>query len=139
MKKQDIFREIAANLGIKGEITVPEGLWGYGQITYDEAKCIGCGLCEENCPEEATKFERVFDLVEVFKKEIPPNELKKNVILNLIKELALKEPEKPIEIPDLVLGYGRVVIDKEKCIGCGNCERYCSGNALKVERLIEIE
>lgn len=138
MKKREIFKEIAANLGIKGEIEVPEGLWGYGKITYDEAKCIGCGLCEENCPEEATKFERVFDLKEVFAKEIPANELKKNVILNLIKELALKEPENPIETPDLVFGYGKVIIDEEKCIGCGNCERYCSGQALKVKMKIEV-
>jgi NAD-dependent dihydropyrimidine dehydrogenase PreA subunit len=138
MRKSDIFREIAKAIGVKGEIRVPDGLWGYGKISYQEERCIGCGLCQENCPEEAIEFKRVFDLPEVFRKDIPGNDIKKNEIIRLIKWLSVKEPENPIPVPDLVFGFGKVVIDEEKCIGCGNCERYCSGEALKVMRTIKV-
>jgi NAD-dependent dihydropyrimidine dehydrogenase PreA subunit len=138
MKKSEMLLEIAKNLGLKESIRVEGDLWGYGKIKYDDQKCIGCGKCEENCTEEAIKFHKVFDLPNLLKREIPQNNLKKNTILNLIKKLALKEPEREIPVPELVMGYGKVVIEEDKCIGCGNCERNCTGEALKVEKVLEV-
>jgi NAD-dependent dihydropyrimidine dehydrogenase PreA subunit len=137
MRKSELLLEIAKNLGVKGRINIPEGLWGYGKIRYDESKCIGCSKCEENCSEGAITFERTFDLPKVFKRKYEDG-LKKNRILNLIKSLACKPPRSPISVPELVEGYGNLKIDEEKCIGCGNCERYCTGEALKVEKTLEI-
>ena len=138
MRKSELLLEMAKNIGVKGRIIIPDGLWGYGKIVYDEARCIGCGKCEKNCSEKAIAFERIFDLPKIFEKETK-DELKKNRILNLIKNLAIQTPKNPIFVPDLVEGYGSVKIDKERCIGCGNCERYCTGEALKVEKVLEVQ
>jgi NAD-dependent dihydropyrimidine dehydrogenase PreA subunit len=137
VRKSELLLEIAKNLGVKGRINIPEGLWGYGKISYDETKCIGCGKCEDNCSEEAIVFERIFDLPRLFKTK-SGEELKKNRILSLIRSLACKTPRNPIAVPELVEGYGRILIEKDKCIGCGNCQRYCTGEALKVEKTLEI-
>ncbi len=140
-KSQNIV-EIAKRLGASGEISVPARLWGYGEIRYDEEKCIGCGKCEGNCSKSAIKFIQEFDLKKIFEKdferEILQNrgESKKKRILNLIKDIAVKTPKDPVWVPELVEGYGRVVIDRDKCIGCGNCERNCSGDALHVEKIL---
>ncbi len=140
MRKSEMLLEISKNLGAKGSLTVPEKLWGYGQISYDESKCIGCGKCETNCSEEAITFERTLDLAKVMKGDIKidENSSKKEKIISLIKMLAISEPKNPIPVPDLVEGYGTVVIDLEKCIGCGNCERHCTANALKVRQVLEV-
>jgi len=138
MRKSELLLEIARGLGVKGKINVPDGLWGYGKITYDEAKCIGCGKCQENCSEEAITFERIFDLPKIFKAKGNGSDLKKDRIISLIRSLAQKKPKNPIPVPELVEGYGNVKIEEDKCIGCGNCERYCTGNALKVKKVLEV-
>lgn len=138
MKKIEVLREIAAALGVKGSIEVRGDLWGYGKVRYDEECCIGCGKCEEVCSEGAIKYERIFDLPKLFEKEIEEDGTKKRRVLNLIKSLSLKKPQTPIEIPEFVTGYGKVLLEDEKCDGCGRCERHCSGGALKVEKVVRI-
>ncbi len=34
-----------------------------GKIFYDAEKCIGCRLCEKNCPVDAIKFRKKGDIV----------------------------------------------------------------------------
>ncbi|MDI6785686.1 MAG: 4Fe-4S binding protein [bacterium] len=138
MRKSELLVEVAKNIGIKGTINVPDGLWGYGKIKYDEGKCIGCSKCEVNCSEGAISFERIFDLPKIYEAEKSDGSLKKDRIVALIKSLTLKKPKNPINVPELVEGYGNVKIDLDKCIGCGNCQRYCTGKALKVEKILEI-
>ena len=136
-KSQKII-ELAKKLGAKGAVRVPERLWGYGKIEYSEEDCIGCGKCEDNCSEDAIRFERTFDLKKVFEKDVSTNESKKNRIMYLITTLAVKKPKNSVLVPELVHGYGTVIIDKDKCIGCGNCERNCSGNALHVKKVLNV-
>lgn len=136
-KSQEII-EIAKKLGAKGEIGTPEKLWGYGKVECDESGCIGCGKCEDNCAKGAIRFERIFDLKNAFKKNIPSEGSKKDKIMYLISSLSLKTPKNPVQVPELVPGYGRIVIDETKCIGCGNCERNCSGGVLHVKKRVDI-
>lgn len=140
MRKSEMLIEISKNLGAKGRIEVPERLWGYGRVAYDESKCIGCGKCEVNCSERVITFARSFDLAKVMKPEIKidENSSKKERIISLIKELAVSEPKDRIPVPEFVEGYGNVEIDLEKCIGCGNCERHCTASALKVVKVLEV-
>lgn len=138
MRKSEMLLELAKNLGVKNNINISNDLWGYGKIRYNDEKCIGCGKCEENCSEEAIKFSKMFDLPSLLKMQSSNNNLKKDVIVILIKKLSLKEPEKEIPVPDLVMGYGKVVIEKDKCGGCGNCQRNCPGEALQVEKVLEV-
>lgn len=138
MRKSEILRELAKNLGVKNNINISSDLWGYGKIKYNEERCIGCGKCEENCNEKAIKFLKVFDLPSLFKRQSSNNNLKKDVIISLIKKLSLKEPEKEISVPELVMGYGKVIIEEDKCGGCGNCQRSCPGEALQVEKVVEV-
>jgi NAD-dependent dihydropyrimidine dehydrogenase PreA subunit len=136
VQKRDLLIEIATRLGVKDKVFVPEGLFGYGKVKYEEEECIGCKRCEEACREGAVKFQKIFDLPKIFKESSGG---KKGRILTLIRKLAQNTPSNPVAVPELVEGWGRVEIDFEKCIGCGNCERYCPQGAIKIENWIEVK
>lgn len=75
----------------------------------DETKCTGCGICTQRCPIEV------------------PDEY--NEDLKLRKAIYVRYPQ---AVP-LIFS-----IDKEHCIGCGNCERYCRAGAIKYDQEEEI-
>jgi ferredoxin len=136
MRREEFLQQLK-ELGAKGAVSLPQGLYGYAPAYYNESECIGCRECEKNCPEEAVKFEKVFDLPSLFKEDLPPD-TKKGKIVHLLKELAQKEPESAVPLPDVVFGFGRVRIDEEKCTGCGNCSRSCPTGAIKCAEAVEV-
>ncbi len=46
-------------------ISVPEGLAGYGSITWSAEQCIACEKCIEACPENCLTLKKVYKLPEV--------------------------------------------------------------------------
>ena len=75
----------------------------------DEIKCTGCGICTQKCPVEV------------------PDEY--NEELKVRKAIYVRYPQ---SVPLIFK------IDKEYCIGCGNCERYCRAGAIKYDQEEEI-
>jgi heterodisulfide reductase subunit A len=75
----------------------------------DETKCTGCGICTQKCPVEV------------------PDEYNKE--LKVRKAIYVRYPQ---SVPLIFK------IDKEYCIGCGNCERYCRAGAIKYDQEEEI-
>jgi len=69
----------------------------------DETKCIGCGICAQNCPIEI------------------PNEFDEG--LGLRKAIYVPFPQ---AVPLLY------TIDKENCIECGLCEKVCGAGAVNL-------
>ncbi|UCF07999.1 MAG: CoB--CoM heterodisulfide reductase iron-sulfur subunit A family protein, partial [Thermoplasmata archaeon] len=67
----------------------------------DETKCTGCGICTQKCPVE---------VVDEYNKG-----------LKVRKAIFVKYPQ---AVP-LIFS-----IDREFCIGCGNCERHCKAGAI---------
>ncbi len=75
----------------------------------DETKCTGCGICTQKCPVEV------------------PDEYNKE--LKVRKAIYVRYPQ---SVPLIFK------IDKNYCIGCGNCERYCRAGAIKYDQQEEI-
>jgi heterodisulfide reductase subunit A len=76
----------------------------------DESKCTGCGICTQKCPIEVS------------------DEYNKG--LKIRKAIYVKYPQ---AVP-LIFS-----IDKEHCIGCGNCEGYCKAGAIAYDQTDEIK
>lgn len=55
---------------------------------------------------------------------------KREFLYNMLKNLALKKPEKPIPVPDDLKEFGRIECDPIKCIGCKRCEEVCPEKAI---------
>jgi heterodisulfide reductase subunit A len=98
------------------EIEKVEGDVGNFQVTVrkknryvDEIKCTGCGICTQKCPVEV------------------PDEFNKE--LKIRKAIYVRYPQ---SVPLIFK------IDKDYCIGCGNCERYCRAGAIKYDQVEEI-
>jgi heterodisulfide reductase subunit A len=75
----------------------------------DEIKCTGCGICTQKCPVEV------------------PDEYNKE--LKVRKAIYVRYPQ---AVPLIFK------IDKDNCIGCGNCERYCRAGAIKYDQDEEV-
>jgi heterodisulfide reductase subunit A len=75
----------------------------------DETKCTGCGICTQKCPVEV------------------PDEYNKE--LKVRKAIYVRYPQ---SVPLIFK------IDKDYCIGCGNCERYCRAKAIKYDQEEEV-
>ena len=75
----------------------------------DETKCTGCGICTQKCPVEV------------------PDEYNKN--LKVRKAIYVQYPQ---AVPLIFK------IDKDYCIGCGNCERYCRAGAIRYDQEEEV-
>ncbi len=98
------------------EIEKVEGEAGNFRITLrkknryvDETKCTGCGICTQKCPVEV------------------PDEYNKE--LKVRKAIYVKYPQ---AVPLIFK------IDKDHCIGCGNCERYCRAGAIQYDQQEQI-
>lgn len=116
----------------------PKYLVGFGEITWDINKCLACGSCQNICPESAVNLTPQWDLPAIFKmSETVLNELPENrkKMYQLIKKLAIKQPERPIELPKGALGFGDIKYNPLNCIACRKCEEVCPNSALTFQEL----
>lgn len=64
---------------------------------------------------------------------------KRQFLLQLIKEIALKEPDQKVEVPEDLQGFGTIEIDESKCILCGACSRVCEESAMILDKKIDLK
>lgn len=111
----------------------PEYLVGFGDIEWDINKCLACASCQEICPESAVNLVNEWDLPATFEmseedlENLPENRRK---LIQLIKNLAVKKPDKSIKLPENTLGFGKVDYNPLICIACRKCEDRCPNSAL---------
>jgi coenzyme F420-reducing hydrogenase delta subunit/ferredoxin len=55
---------------------------------------------------------------------------KREFLYNMLKNLALRIPEKPIPVPEGLEEFGKIECDLVKCIGCKRCEEVCPEKAI---------
>ena len=55
---------------------------------------------------------------------------KRDILRQILTKLIIREPKDLIEVPELVQGFGTIILDSDKCISCGACTRVCKSKAL---------
>lgn len=127
--------EIIRKLAVRAPETVmvPEELKGFGTVVHDATKCIACGSCTRMCEDEAIVFKNVFDLNTL--KNLAKDTKAKNraLLAEFINKLKRKEPEKPVAVPEGLLGIGTVKLNLSRCIACKECVRICDYDALTMK------
>jgi F420-non-reducing hydrogenase iron-sulfur subunit len=63
---------------------------------------------------------------------------KREFLYQMLKNLSLKKPEKPITVPDKLREFGRIEYDLTKCIGCKKCEEVCEEKAVDFLREFDL-
>ncbi|MHA1266322.1 MAG: 4Fe-4S binding protein [Candidatus Helarchaeota archaeon] len=116
-----------------GIVQVPEELHGFGTVVHDTTKCIACGSCTRMCEDEAIFLNRTFDLNSL--SDIPADSKAKNRVLlaQFINKLKMKEPEKPVTVPEGLIGIGTIDLKLSRCIACKECVRICDFDALSMK------
>ncbi len=56
---------------------------------------------------------------------------KREFLYQLVTNIALKKPEKPIPVPEKLQEFGSIDCDVKKCIGCRKCEEICPEEAIE--------
>ncbi len=120
------------------KIEIPLTFYGFGRVKYDANKCVACLKCYENCPTKAYDAVRLFDLSTVKNADIESLWWKRGIIFQLIRELAQKDLEGYVEVPEGLRGYGRVEHNEELCISCSKCADLCPTKALTFENEINM-
>jgi coenzyme F420-reducing hydrogenase delta subunit/ferredoxin len=74
--------------------------------------------------------------LQLTKKELLTN--KRAFLYSMIKNLALKRPEKSIPVPEGLEEFGTIEFDPSKCIGCKKCEEICPEEAIESRRELDL-
>jgi coenzyme F420-reducing hydrogenase delta subunit/formate hydrogenlyase subunit 6/NADH:ubiquinone oxidoreductase subunit I len=61
---------------------------------------------------------------------LEPGTNKRMFLYNMIKNLALQCPDKPISVPEGLEEFGEIEFNPTKCIGCRKCEEICPEKAI---------
>lgn len=64
---------------------------------------------------------------------------KREYLISLIKDIALKEPENNIEVPEELQGFGTINIEEEKCVFCNGCTWVCEDDAMILENKLDLK
>jgi F420-non-reducing hydrogenase iron-sulfur subunit len=67
-----------------------------------------------------------------------PEDSKREFLYQLITNLALKKPEKPILVPEKLQEFGTIEQNLKKCIGCKKCEEVCPEKAIEFTREFDL-
>jgi ferredoxin len=65
-------------------------------------------------------------------------ENKREFLYDLLRNLALKVPEKPLPVPEGLEEFGTVAWNLSKCIGCKKCEEICPEDAIEFVRKFDL-
>ena len=74
--------------------------------------------------------------LQLTKKELLTN--KRAFLYSMIKNLALKRPDKPVPVPEGLEEFGTIEFDPSKCIGCKKCEEICPEEAIESRRELDL-
>jgi formate hydrogenlyase subunit 6/NADH:ubiquinone oxidoreductase subunit I len=136
-KLVDLIRKIAIKKPEK-VIAVPEGLRGFGKVTALQSICIGCHKCEEVCQLDAPLIENKFDLPSLFEDSGEIKSENRRLLINFIKQLAVKKPLEAISLPAPLRGFGRLCVAIERCITCGDCEETCPEKVIEIKPIFDL-
>ncbi len=107
-------------------------LLGFGTIEWTHSRCLGCKLCELECPENAIKLTPVLRIPEMFEfsdeaiAELPTN---RSLFYTTVKSLATTKPTDNIVFEKESPGFGSVEVDLWLCVACRTCVRRCPAPA----------
>ncbi|OGO20516.1 MAG: 4Fe-4S ferredoxin [Chloroflexi bacterium RBG_16_50_11] len=111
------------------------------KVYVKEQVCMGCHLCEVSC---LLKHARTDDLVKAYKKELPRALSRVRVDENGIVSLSVRCEhcaDAPCIRACLTGALSRdpatslVMVDEERCIGCGTCSLACPLGVPKLDKL----
>ncbi len=63
---------------------------------------------------------------------------KRAFLYSMIKNLALRRPEKGIPVPEGLEEFGTIEFNPSKCIGCKKCEEICPEKAIEARRELDL-
>jgi coenzyme F420-reducing hydrogenase delta subunit/ferredoxin len=142
--KREFLYLIVKNLARKKPekpVQVPEGLQEFGTVKCDFSKCIGCKRCEETCPEKAIEFAREFDLPTILRTVTQTNGgkvTKRRLLYETLARIAVKQPSKPIPIPEGMEEFCKMHYVPKKCVVCDKCSNICPEKAINIVRELDL-
>ncbi|XRO75326.1 4Fe-4S binding protein [Methanocaldococcus sp. 28A] len=114
----------------------------YKLLYVNETKCVRCNLCYKECPVEAIEKAKIKKPVKIIhdkcvKCEICAQTCPVGAIYVIKGEAEIKSNEVHYTIKEKTIPHRKIrlknyELDKDKCIKCGICARYCPTNAIKV-------
>ena len=99
-----------------------------GNVIVNEDLCSMCGICSEVCPENAITVTRLLEGKQHFDREKCYG-FDCSICANICPNMAIHysyTPEKNVEF-------------SERCNYCGACEKFCPGDAIRIERWLSSE
>ncbi|MDK2789722.1 MAG: hypothetical protein PWP15_229 [Methanothermococcus sp.] len=148
-----VISDISNNLNIEEEkirsLLKDTGILNEKNLYIDPKRCVRCSLCYEECPVDAISKPSVKNPAEIIpekcvKCEICAKTCPVGAIDVLEGEAHLEGDDivyilKEIQVPHRKVRLKKYELDKEKCIKCGICERFCPTKAINVEKRKNIE
>ena len=95
----------------------------------DPEKCIGCGLCAKECPNNLIAIRRKSQKVEVMCSSGDMGRLTREICSNGCIGCKMCERKCPVQAITVINNHA--VIDYEKCVNCGICVDTCRVHAVK--------
>lgn len=118
-----------------------------GKSVIDPEKCVGCGTCASKCPVKAiapstytkgdTKSSAKSEVKSETKSDAKPAEVKKKseqqiktvFHIRKVECTGCRECVPGCPVKAIMVVSGKAIIDPEKCIGCGRCQKACAFSA----------
>ncbi len=115
----------------------------YEIICINGSKCIRCNLCYKACPVNAIEMAKIRKPASIIKEKCvkceicvqtcPVNAIYAIEGIARVEDNHVKYKVYQLNIPHRKIRLKNYSLDKDKCIKCGLCAKYCPTNAIKVE------